>query len=72
MAYIVREISKTKKVRIVTIENSIGYVLDSTRRSQIIQKEVGRHTESYMTCLEEIGNQDIDVIVIDRISVGGT
>ena len=66
MNYIVDMINKERPFKIVMIEDPIEYVHES-KKSLIIQREVGTNTHSFATALKHALRQDPDVVVVGEI-----
>jgi len=66
MNYMVDYINKERPFKIVMIEDPIEYVHES-KRSLIIQREVGTNTQSFANALKHALRQDPDVVVIGEI-----
>jgi twitching motility protein PilT len=66
MNYMVDLINKERPFKIVMIEDPIEYVHES-KKSLIIQREVGTNTQSFTTALKAALRQDPDVVVVGEI-----
>lgn len=66
MNYMVDLINRERPVKIVMIEDPIEYVHES-KKSLIIQREVGTNTRSFSTALKHALRQDPDVVVVGEI-----
>ena len=66
MNYMVDLINKERPFKIVMIEDPIEYVHES-KKSLIIQREVGTNTHSFATALKAALRQDPDVVVVGEI-----
>ncbi len=66
MNYMVDLINKERPFKIVMIEDPIEYVHES-KKSLIIQREVGTNTQSFTTALKHALRQDPDVVVVGEI-----
>jgi len=66
MNYMVDLINKERPFKIVMIEDPIEYVHES-KKSLIIQREVGTNTKSFATALKHALRQDPDVVVVGEI-----
>lgn len=66
LTYIVHLINKTRRAKIVTIEDPIEYT-HTSNKSLIIQREVGADTPTFASALKYSLRQDPDVIVIGEI-----
>jgi twitching motility protein PilT len=66
MNYMVDVINKNRPFKIVMIEDPIEYVHES-KKSLIIQREVGTNTQSFTTALKHALRQDPDVVVVGEI-----
>ncbi len=66
MNYMVDLINKERPFKIVMIEDPIEYVHDS-KKSLIIQREVGTNTQSFASALKHALRQDPDVVVVGEI-----
>jgi len=66
MNYMVDLINKERPFKIVMIEDPIEYVHES-KKSLIIQREVGTNTQSFASALKHALRQDPDVVVIGEI-----
>ncbi|MGE0269335.1 MAG: PilT/PilU family type 4a pilus ATPase [Candidatus Omnitrophota bacterium] len=66
LTYIINMINNTEKCKIVTIEDPIEYTHKS-KKSLIIQREVGADTPTFASALKYSLRQDPDVIVIGEI-----
>jgi len=66
MNYMVDLINKERPFKIVMIEDPIEYVHES-KKSLIIQREVGTNTQSFESALKHALRQDPDVVVIGEI-----
>jgi len=64
--YMVDLINKERPFKIVMIEDPIEYVHES-KKSLIIQREVGTNTHSFATALKHALRQDPDVVVVGEI-----
>lgn len=64
--YMINRINTERPVKIITIEDPIEYVHES-KKSLIIQREVGTHTESFGTALKFALRQDPDVVVVGEV-----
>ena len=70
VASIVNHINQSKKMHIITVENSID-ILYSDRKSIISQREVGTDTLSFSKALNEALKQDPDIIIVDEVTDSG-
>ncbi len=66
MNYMVDLINKERPFKIVMIEDPIEYVHES-KKSLIIQREVGTNTQSFASALKSALRQDPDVVVVGEI-----
>ena len=66
MNYMVDLINKERPFKIVMIEDPIEYVHES-KKSLIIQREVGTNTKSFASALKSALRQDPDVVVVGEI-----
>ena len=66
MNYMVDLINKERPYKIVMIEDPIEYVHES-KKSLIIQREVGTNTQSFTSALKSALRQDPDVVVVGEI-----
>jgi len=66
MAALVDELNRRRKDHIITVEAPIEFVCES-RRCNITQREVGKHTESYAAALKGALREDPDIIVIGEL-----
>ena len=66
MNYMVDLINKERPFKIVMIEDPIEYVHES-KKSLIIQREVGTNTKSFSSALKHALRQDPDVVVVGEI-----
>jgi len=66
MNYMVDLINKARPFKIVMIEDPIEYVHES-KKSLIIQREVGTNTRSFASALKHALRQDPDVVVVGEI-----
>jgi twitching motility protein PilT len=66
MNYMVDLINKERRCKIVMIEDPIEYIHES-KKSLIVQREVGNHTLSFATALKHALRQDPDVVVVGEI-----
>ncbi len=66
MNYMVDLINKERPFKIVMIEDPIEYVHES-KKSLIIQREVGTNTRSFASALKHALRQDPDVVVVGEI-----
>ena len=66
MNYMVNLINKERRFKIVMIEDPIEYIHES-KKSLIIQREVGTHTESFASALKHALRQDPDVVVVGEV-----
>jgi len=66
MNYMVDLINKERPFKIVMIEDPIEYVHES-KKSLIIQREVGTNTQSFGSALKHALRQDPDVVVVGEI-----
>jgi twitching motility protein PilT len=66
MNYMVDLINKERRFKIVMIEDPIEYIHES-KKSLIIQREVGTHTETFTSALKHALRQDPDVVVVGEI-----
>jgi twitching motility protein PilT len=66
MNYMVDLINKERRFKIIMIEDPIEYIHES-KKSLIVQREVGSHTESFATALKHALRQDPDVVVVGEI-----
>lgn len=66
MNYMVDLINKERRFKIVMIEDPIEYIHES-KKSLIIQREVGMHTETFSSALKHALRQDPDVVVVGEI-----
>ena len=66
MNYMVDLINKERRCKIVMIEDPIEYIHES-KKSLIIQREIGTHTESFASALKHALRQDPDVVVVGEI-----
>ena len=63
---IVQEINRTRAVRILTLEYPIEYILASAK-SLVEQREIGRDVPTYAEALNEVIDEDVGVLYIDRL-----
>lgn len=66
MNYMVDLINKERRCKIVMIEDPLEYIHES-KKSLIIQREIGTHTESFASALKHALRQDPDVVVVGEI-----
>lgn len=66
LAAMINLINRTKPCKIVTIEDPIEYLHEEVKAS-IIQREVGRDTESFSSALRAALRQDPDVILVGEM-----
>ena len=66
MNYMVDLINKERPFKVVMIEDPIEYVHES-KKSLIIQREVGTNTRSFASALKSALRQDPDVVVVGEI-----
>jgi twitching motility protein PilT len=66
MNYMVDLINKERRCKIVMIEDPIEYIHES-KKSLIVQREVGTHTQSFASALKHALRQDPDVVVVGEI-----
>jgi twitching motility protein PilT len=66
MNFMVNLINKERPFKIVMIEDPIEYVHES-KKSLIIQREVGTNTQSFASALKHALRQDPDVVVVGEI-----
>jgi twitching motility protein PilT len=66
MNYMVDLINKERRYKIVMIEDPIEYIHES-KKSLIIQREIGSHTQSFASALKHALRQDPDVVVVGEI-----
>ena len=66
LAAMINYINRTKKLRIVTIEDPIEF-LHQNQRSVITQREIGRDTLSFKNALRSALRQDPDVILVGEM-----
>lgn len=63
---IIDHINHTMPVNIITNEDPIEYVLKSDK-ANVIQREVGTHSESFDACTENALRQDPDILVVGEL-----
>lgn len=66
LATMINEINRTRKAKIITIEDPIEFVF-THEKSIITQREVGTDTESFPSALRAALRQDPDVIMVGEI-----
>jgi twitching motility protein PilT len=66
LATLIEEINKTRKAKIVTIEDPIEFVF-SHDKSIITQREIGTDTQSFPAALHSALRQDPDVIMVGEM-----
>jgi twitching motility protein PilT len=66
LAAVIGEINRTRRCRIITVEDPIEYVFENDQ-SVITQREVGLDTMSYENALVHLMRQDPDVILIGEM-----
>lgn len=66
LTYMLDQINRERRCKIVTIEDPIEFIHQS-KKSLIIQREVGTHTKSFASGLKHALRQDPDVVVIGEI-----
>ncbi len=66
LAAMVQHINKTRKTKIVTVEDPIEFVFQH-ERSIITQREIGTDTDSFVTALRAGLRQDPDVIMVGEM-----
>jgi twitching motility protein PilT len=66
VASLIEHINETRKVRIITLEDPVEYVLAS-RSSLISQRELGKHIESFEQGLRSALREDPDVIFVGEM-----
>jgi twitching motility protein PilT len=66
LATMINEINKTRKAKIVTIEDPIEFVF-THEKSIITQREIGTDTESFPAALRAALRQDPDVIMVGEM-----
>ncbi|MBN2056876.1 PilT/PilU family type 4a pilus ATPase [bacterium] len=67
MACLVDMITRSRYEHIITIEDPIEYLYDTTQMSVVTQREVGRHSKSFPTALRAALREDPDVIVVGEM-----
>jgi twitching motility protein PilT len=71
LAAIMRLITQTRLVHVVTIEDPIEFLLNDNKGS-VSQREVGTDTPSFSTALKNVLRQDPDVIMVGEMRDGTT
>ncbi len=66
LAALIREINKTRREHIVTIEDPIEFVFASDG-CNVTQREVGSHTQSFDNALRSALREDPDVILVSEL-----
>lgn len=66
MASMINEINRTRKKRIITLENPIEYVF-SNQQCLISQREIGSNALSYSNALWSILREDPDIIMVSEL-----
>lgn len=66
LASLISEMAENQTRRILTIEDPIEFLLDSSR-SLIVQREVGIHTPSFAQALQDALREDIDILMVGEL-----
>ena len=66
IASLIQYINERRKLRVLTLEDPIEYVLES-RKSVISQREIGKHVQSFHEGLRSALREDPDVIVVGEM-----
>jgi twitching motility protein PilT len=66
LAAIVNKLNQQERLNIITLEDPIEYVHQS-KRSLVIQREIGAHVESFATGLRAALREDPDVILVGEL-----
>lgn len=66
LAALVDYCNRTRPLNIITVEDPIEYV-HRTKRSLIVQRQVGLHTDSYATALRAALREDPDLILVGEL-----
>lgn len=66
LASLIQYINEHRKVRIITLEDPIEYVIPS-KKSMISQRELGRHVPSFSEGLRSALREDPDIILVGEI-----
>ena len=66
IASLIEHINKTRKVRILTIEDPIEFVYDR-KRAVVTQRELGSHTHSFANALKSGLREDPDIILVGEM-----
>ena len=66
LANIIEKFNENKNLKILTIEDPIEYIFES-KKSLIIQRELGKDVESFEKALKSSLRQDPDVIILGEI-----
>ena len=66
LASLIQHINEHRKLRIITLEDPIEYVIPS-KRSMISQRELGRHVPSFTAGLRSALREDPDIILVGEI-----
>jgi twitching motility protein PilT len=66
LASLIEIINQTRSEHILTIEDPIEYV-HSSKKALITQREVGNHTESFVSAIKSALRQDPDVIMVGEM-----
>lgn len=66
LAAMVRYLNETRREHVITLEDPIE-ILHESKKCHIIQREVGRHTESFARALRACLREDPDIIVVGEM-----
>ncbi len=66
LAAMIGELNRQRKLNIITLEDPIEYLHESAR-SQVIQREVGEHLQSFAAGLRAALREDPDVIMVGEM-----
>lgn len=67
IAAMIKRMLETKSIHLITIENPVEYLFESTNCSVVNQREVGSDTDDITLALKYVLRQDPDVILIGEI-----
>jgi len=66
LAAMIRSINETRNLNIITLEDPVEFVHEN-KKSQVLQREVGTHVESFSAGLRAALREDPDVILVGEL-----
>jgi len=66
LASLLQRINETRREHVITLEDPIEYVFES-ELANVTQREIGRHSESFLSALRASLREDPDVILVSEL-----